>query len=160
MAQELAERDRKRLALHEAAHVIAADCLSRPIGRVWIDPDGGWAEIGCLPDGPASLDDVVSELTILLIGRVVTRSPSLPWDEERDEARAIAVASRYCRTPDEISALVAFGRARARTLAAQGPFIERVEQLWPVLAEQSSMSAEQIHDHLNGKESINGASQS
>jgi hypothetical protein len=159
--EQLTESDRKRLALHESAHICAAIAVGRPVGRVRIGASGGDAEVGFLPgDHQASLEEILSELVILLIGQVVTRSPAMPsgWDEEQDEARALALASRACRTHDEIAALLELARARARTLAAQASFIERVEQLWPVLASQGSMSAEQINDHLNGKEAINGKS--
>jgi hypothetical protein len=154
--------DRERLALHEAAHIAAAYLLGRPTGGVRIGPNGGEADVGALRDASRSpLEDVVDELAILSVGRVVTRSPADPPPREGDDDdRQRLVASRVCHSPEEIAALIEFGRARARTLASNTSFIELVERLWPLLDERGELSAQELTIHLNTKENTrNGSTQ-
>jgi hypothetical protein len=158
--ESLSDSHRQQLALHEAAHAVCAWLYGRPLGAIRIGSNGGATEVGTLrEDYKASLEDVVDELAILSIGAIVSRGfeGRLPREGDDDD-RQRRVAQRACRTSDEIAALIAFGEARARSVASSAIFIEKVELLWPLLMERGELGGEELTDHLDGlKVSLNGS---
>jgi hypothetical protein len=142
---------REMLALHEGAHAAAARLLGRPVGAIAIGPNGGGAEVGTLkPDAEPSLEQVVDELTILAIGRVLSRGLPLPLPRAGDDADlARRVASRISDSPDEISALVQLGAARARAMAERPEFIAATEALSRALIVRGELSAQAVEAQLS-----------
>jgi hypothetical protein len=155
--------ERRRTALHEAAHATAGYLLGRPVSGVWLNEDGGAAQVATIREdadpatvreqlGQEPIAHTLDDIAVQLIGDQLTMADEVRVEsrfigEEApngDEATAIQLARRVLADEAEARALVEVARARARRLAADATFIRLVEELAPALLREGELDGDQL----------------
>ncbi len=144
------DRERERVAVHEAAHVAAGLLLGRPVNGAWINGDGtGGSLVGTVKaDHEIDLEAALDDLVIHLIADLTHPTTAVPYylnDEPgTDQQQALDVALRVTNSPAEASAVVALGRARAQEVAGDPAFVDLTERIAAELVERGELSGDDI----------------